>query len=291
VAAHLGTAFYDVPFVISPDDRQAVVNHSSCFRPAGELDTIDLQTGAQAVSLKQPGRYFTLAGFSPDGRWVLFWSASECSSSLAADGWPLYAVPVGGGQPVRAVSHMLLYQDFLTWCGESLIAAAGPDRETQTGSALLEARPPAWRKHTIRSARKRSWVSPACAPSGRELAVAAGPSNAPVSFGLEHRSIWLLRPDGAVVRRLTSPPARAFSDEAPRFSRIAPWILFVQSRVVTPRYDAARGEFPQPISRDTIDLVSTAGGSSVPIMEFTSNDPSYYDHFGWAEQLDWSQGN
>jgi hypothetical protein len=274
----------------SPNSRRIAVNRSRCgTSPQSELDTVAVPSGARRVVLRQPGRQATFAGWSPNGRLLLYWASGYCSSSVAADGGPLKAVPAGGGRPVTAVSHMLLYPDFLSWCGKELIGAAGPDRETQTGSALVETAPPGWRQRAIEPARKLSWVSPSCAPSGLLLAAAAGPDNAPVSFGLEHRSIWLLRPDGAVVRRLTSPPARTLSDEAPRFSRNARWILFVQSRVVTPGYNAARGEFPQPISRDTIELVPTAGGRPVPIIEFTGNDFSYYDHFAWDSEIDWSQ--
>jgi hypothetical protein len=44
------------------------------------------------------------------------------------------------------------------------------------------------------------------------------------------------------------------------------------------------------ISRDTIELARTArSGSPVPVINFTSNDFSYYDHFDWPDQIDWSQ--
>jgi hypothetical protein len=126
-------------------------------------------------------------------------------------------------------------------------------------------------------------VSPSCAPSGRLLAAAAGPNNAPVRFGLEHRSIWLLRTDGTRVRRLASPPARDLTDEAPRFSRDERWMLFVRARVVPVGRSA--------ISRDTIEVIRASGaGSAVPIVDFTSHDVSYYDHFNWPDEIDWYQG-
>ena len=43
-------------------------------------------------------------------------------------------------------------------------------------------------------------------------------------------------------------------------------------------------------SRDTIELVRTSGrGSAVPIISFTSDDISYYDHFDWPYEIDWYQ--
>jgi hypothetical protein len=205
-----------------------------------------------------------------------------CSASLAADGMALDAVRATGGQPMRAVGHMLLYRDFMTWCGRRLIAAAGSRRETQVASRLVMTAPPAWRPHTIAPAHARSWVSPACAPSGDRLAAAAGPDNAPVGFGHQHRSIWLLRADGTPIRRLTRPPAGELSDESPRFSTDGRWVLFVRSRVV-PVGRAA-------ISKDTLELVPADGtAGAVALAAFTSSDASYYDHFDWGDQIAWHQ--
>jgi len=289
VVKHLGGAFYDRQIAVSPDGHTVAVDRSRCGvlthggveSTVGEIDTVNVRTGTRAVVLKRTGSLFTLAGWSPNGRWILFWSAQICSASLTADGWPLYAVPASGGQPVPAIRHMLLYSDFLTWCGQSLIAASGPSRETNSDSALVETSPPGWRERTLRPARALSWVSPSCSPSGLALVAAAGPNNGPARFGLEHRSIWLLRPDSAPIRRLANPPARNLSDEAPRFSADGRWVLFVRSRVV-PVGQAA-------ISHDTLQLVRTTGGPAIPIVSFTSDDFSYYDHFSWPYEIDWQQ--
>ncbi len=283
VAAHLGALTTGTGFGLAPAGDRAVVDRSSCGPSAlGELDIIDLHTGDRTVALRSPGRFFIFAGWSPDGRWLLFWSEDQCSASLAADGLPLQTVPVTGGRPVQVVGHMLAYDDFLSWCGERLIAAAGPSREANLGSALVQTGPPAWREHFIRAAGKLSWVSPACTPSGRMLASAAGPNNASGLFGLEHRSIWLLRPDGTPVRRLATPPARNVSDEAPRSSREGRWILFVRTRVVPGGFGGS--------SDDAIELVRTSGTQTpVQIINFTSNDFSFYDHFRWPYEIDWFQ--
>jgi dipeptidyl aminopeptidase/acylaminoacyl peptidase len=279
MATHL-----DGSFAISPDGKSVAVNGSRCGRqtPVGELETINLHTGARSVVLRQRGRVFTFAGWSSDGRWLLFWSETLCSSSIAADGLPLEAVPAIGGKPLQVIRRMLRYDDFLSWCGARLVAAAGSSRETQLGSALVETQPPAWQARILQNARRLSWVSPACAPSGRLVAAAAGPNTQDAQFGVEHRSIWLLRPNGAAVGQLTSPPARDLSDEAPRFSHDGRWILFVRGKVV-PVGQAA-------ISRDTIELVRASGSASpVPVINFTSNDYSYYDHFDWPDEIAWSQ--
>ena len=282
ITAHLGNRLAAFTALgISPNGQRAVVDRSRCGASAvGELDTIDLATGARTVMLRQPKQPVIFAGFSPDGRGLLFWPDELCSASLAADGMPLQALPATGGTPLTAVRHTLLYPDFLSWCGHRLIAAAGPDRETQTTSRLVASAPPTWRQRTIDPARRLSWVSPSCASSGRVLAAAAGPNHAPVGFGRQHRSIWLLRPDGHPIRQLTSPPASDLSDEAPRFSEDGHWILFVRTRVVTVGMSA--------ISRDTIELTPANGsGSAIPITAFTSDDFSYYDHYGWPDEIAW----
>jgi hypothetical protein len=269
---------------ISPDGRDAGVDISRCGGPvaATELLTVDLRTGGVRTALRQMGEYATLAGWWPDGRWLLYWPQSICSASLAADGLPLYAVPAGGrGHPVRAVAQTLLYPDFLAWCAGRLIAASTPDRETERDGRLVQSGPPAWRQRTIDDARSLSWVSPSCSASGRWLVATAG-ANRQMPFGGERRSVYLLRPDGALVRRLSQPSAADLSDEAPRFSRDGGWVLFVRSRVVTVGTSA--------YSHDTIELVRASGaGTAISLFSFTSGDFSYYDHFAWPTEIDWYQ--
>jgi hypothetical protein len=117
--------------------------------------------------------------------------------------------------------------------------------------------------------------------SGRWLVATAG-ANRQIRFGAEHRSVYLLRSDGALVRPLSQPGAADLSDEAPRFSRDGGWVLFVRSRVGTVGTSA--------YSRDTIELVRALGaGTAVPVFSFTSADFSYYDHFDWPTEIDWHQ--
>lgn len=268
----------------SPDGRRVATDSSGCIPPGFALDTVAVRSGAAHVALNEPKSLSTFAGWSPDGRWLLYWARSICSASLSADGWPLDAVPARGGSPVQAVRHLLLFPDFVTWCGGRLIAASTPSRETQQGSRLVATGPPAWHQRTIARATHLSWVSPVCAPSGSMLAAAAGPSSTThPGFGLQHRSIWLLTPAGTRLRRLTTPPATNLSDEAPRFSRDGRWLLFVRTRIVT----VGTTNF----SRDTVELVPanrTGPAATIPIASFTSDDFSFYDHFQWPSEIAWS---
>lgn len=286
IASNLQTPLpWDQTAAVSPTGGRVAIDRSECgTAPTAELDTVAVATGARTVAVLTKGGQASFAGWSPDGKWLLYWAASECSSSLAADGWPLEAVSASGGRPQRAVRHMLLYPDDLTWCGSRLIAAAGSSRETQIGSSLVSTGPPTWQQRTLDRASTLSWVSPACSPSGKLLAVAAGPNNAPASFGEEHRSILLLTPGGTVLERLTTPPAADLSDEAPRFSRDGSWILFVRSRELD--------NVSAPGSQATLELVRArihGRAAAIPIVSFRSQDTSYYDHFSWPTEIDWSE--
>jgi len=178
---------------------------------------------------------------------------------------------------------MLLYDDYLTWCGSRLIAAVGPDRQSNLDSQLVTVAPPGLPARPIERAGKLSWVSPSCAPGGRVLAAAAGPNSSDAMFGAEDRSIWVLSRDGRVLRRLAEPPTTDLSDEAPRFSHDGRWIMFVRSQLL------AAGDSDS--SRDTIELVRTSGaGGAIPIISFTSGDFSYYDHYEWPYEVAWHSG-
>ncbi|HTX08974.1 MAG TPA: hypothetical protein VME22_10210 [Solirubrobacteraceae bacterium] len=288
IAAHVATigyGYYGEPLELSPNGQQVIVDRSACApSTGGELDTVNVHTGAVTMVVRKSGEFFTIAGWSSDGRWLLFWVANQCSGSLDADGWPLDAAPAAGGAPVQVVPHMLLYDDFLSWCGSDLIAAAGPDRQTNQDGRLVSVAPPGWHARTIERAGGLSWVSPSCAPSGRRVVAAAGPNSAVARFGIEHRSIWLLRArSGARVRRLSVPPAADLSDEAPRFSRDGRWVMFVRSRVLAGPGSSDRSE-------DTLELARASGvGSATALVAFTSEDFSYYDHFDWPQEIDWYQ--
>jgi hypothetical protein len=44
------------------------------------------------------------------------------------------------------------------------------------------------------------------------------------------------------------------------------------------------------LSRDTLELAQTCGvGGIVPIIDFTSDDGGFYDHFRWADEIAWYQ--
>ncbi len=198
-------------------------------------------------------------GFAPDGS-VLWWSDLSDSSSVAADGLPLYANRTLLGQT-------LVFPDFVTVCGSHLVFARGNDRYTTHGKSIIED------GHDISNDAKLSWVSPSC--SGTTVIAAAGRNWAETWMGRgELRSIWQLEP---MRKRLTHPP-HGWTDEDPHVLPDGS-ILFVRTR--------------QTFAKDTttehagLDLLKQGTLKAIASMTITVDDlsthwePNYYGHYGW----------
>jgi len=178
------------------------------------------------VPAGEPGR-LGLVGWSPDGRWLLFYLDPMGSASIAADGLQLEVVSARGGKPIP-IAGMLMYPDYLDWCGGNLILTGGGDRIATTNKRLLVASPPAWRARTLESAPVRAWGALTCAPDGHSLVVQSQAASVDANFFHTHWSLWRIGLDGT-RNRLTTPPS-GYADESPQFSRDGKTILFVRSR-------------------------------------------------------------
>lgn len=217
-----------------------------------------------------------LAALSPDGRWVLFWLRAQNSNSLAGDGLPLQAAPTSPPAAQR-LALTLLYRDFLTWCGDQLVFAAGGDRYTTRGKRLVATRLAeggrGWRLRDLSRDATLSWVSPACSPDGRLMAASAGRNYVEPRFGRESRSIWVLAADGSTRRRLTTPPNVATSDEAPWFTSDGKVVLFWRTRA------DGRGRL--------YGVRVDNGGTHGPLAD-AGPAGNYYGHYSWPDMADWS---
>ena len=212
-----------------------------------------------------------MAGWSPDGRWLLFWGP-YAGNSIAADGVALNAIRAGGGSVVRVANATLLYEDFLTWCSRMrLVVSQGFDRYSTSGKTLVAVTAPQWRASRLVRGRTLSWVTPACSPNGQSVAVAAGRNFDEPRFGLEHRSIWLVPASGGGARQLTLTPTDP-TDEDPIWTRDGRSLLFVRTRH----------------SHGKLLLAGLNGGIIGPIASLGPTG-NYYGHYGWADQLDWYQ--
>jgi len=238
---------------------------------------VDLTTGSKRELFREPrreGAPLLLQGFSPDGRWLLSWKDLYASASILADGVPLIALPVAGGQP-RVVTSELYHDDYVSWCGNRPVYVLNRHgRFVTQGDGIATAAPPSWRATTLLPATgQTSWGAFSC-NSGGTLVVAAGPKNEDDPFGHERRSIWLVHGKTASVLPQTRPP-RGTSDEWPSWSAEGRWVLFVRTRFNGKAWpgklyaaDASTGKLAGPIA-------------SIGATE------NYYGHYNWTSQIFW----
>jgi len=281
--------------VFSPDGKTLAVSRSLYEGPSSpwrtwhqEIWLIDVATGRRRELFHLGPKQVApavLQGFSPDGRWLLFWEDSYNSASLAADGLPFLAVRVTGGRPVTIAPYQLGKSTFLAWCGGSLVYVIDHGgREVTEGDGIAITSPPAWRSKTILPAGgKTSWNSVACptaaaaAKGGGGLAIAGGPTNGDSPFGQEHRSLWLVSPTpGAKPSRLSQTVApKGQTDELPMWSRDGRWLLFVRTK-------------PGGLSgRGSLYALDPFGGNLVGPIADVGTTGNSYGSYGWAGQIGW----
>jgi WD40-like Beta Propeller Repeat len=285
----------------SPDGRTIAVSRARSHNgtpPAlwhQEIWLIDLGSGARRMIFHVNPPAFApawLQGFSPDGRWLIFWEDTQGSASLAADGLPLRAIRLSGGRAVTVINGGLPHRDFLTWCGNALVYVINRGgRQVTLGDGIAAAAPPTWRPRTILPAGgRRSWNSLSCpTPAAAErgggaLVVAGGPTSQDLPFGHEHRSLWILSPTPRAKPqplRQADPPADE-TDELPMWSGDGRWILFVRTRFVH-----AKARTAMPRGRGVLYALNPFGGNLVVPIERVGASSNYYGAYGWAGQIDW----
>lgn len=264
----------------SLDGRQLALVRTIRPADARELWLLDLRKGTRRLlhRISDDGCLF-LSRFTPDGRSVLFFPDAFCSASIAADGLPLAAAPVSGGPSRTLVRVMLEGPNFLARCGLRLVAAVGSGRETNYGKSLSLLLPPGYQAVSLGLTSKESWLDPSCSESGA-IAVAADPASQNPTFGLEHRSIWLIPAVARRPVRLTSPGPIRVSDELPRISADGRSILFIRGR--SNKNGVQTGE---------LELLSLGSGGRArligPIAQLGQVGIGYYDYYGWYGQTDW----
>jgi dipeptidyl aminopeptidase/acylaminoacyl peptidase len=208
-----------------------------------------------------------LLRWSGDGRWLFFVIDPDGSGSIQADGLMLRVIGADGGRPVR-IAPMLVYGDYLAWCGGRLVFTAGGDRVATDRKRLLLASPPRWHARPLVPGTRRVWGSLVCSPTTRSLVAQSQGQSSNPSFFATHWALWRVGLEGSTWR-LTSPP-HGFADESPRFSRDGRVLLFVRMR---------QGNGSLYALRD--------GRVAGPILSL-GNDSGYYGHHDWWQTAAWS---
>lgn len=221
-----------------------------------------------------------ISGWSQDSSRVLCRPDPLFSASLLADGVPLIAVPVSGGQPVEVSGPALLHPDFLAPAptGSLLAVAAGEGREAWRDK-FIQVTDLASGQRSRLTDESVAAVSPSWSPDGSQIAFVSAP-NLPdtaggddARVGIAKRRVWVMNSDGTRKHTLTVDPA--YRDERPLWSADGTSILF--GRIDT------EGRF-------TLWLVASRGGHPRLIVDDLDGSQDwfgYYGHIAWDLQFDW----
>lgn len=204
------------------------------FSPSGRSVAIDVDGDRVQVLQTSGGRATTVyrvtpgttapprvIGWSPDGRWVLFFSRFPNRTGI-----PLNAAPTVGGAWANVFDPVLPYPDLVARCGKRLVLSGGAMKEPSQGNQILLSGPPRWRFANLSNDFTRSWLWPACSPDGRWIVSTATPNRAVTPPGRGVRSLWLLSTDGKDRARLTDQSEAAH--ELPRWSADGRFVLVVR---------------------------------------------------------------
>jgi hypothetical protein len=226
----------------------------------------------------------TLAGWTGDGRALLFWDGGQSfSASLLADGVPLMQVPASGGTAQQLAKSVLLYEDFVrpdpSGSARVAVVVGGP-REAWTNKQLTLYQDGG---RALLSGSDSAASSPAWSRDGQWLAYVLGPdqgqelSGDEVHAALQARKLWVRDLAKNKATQLTSDPD--YRDEYPLWSADGSTLLFV-------RLDSGNAV--------SLWLVPAAGGNPQKVVEGLRpsapvSDPwfGYYGHIDWADLFDW----
>ena len=166
-----------------------------------------------------------LRGWSGDGKHLLYWQAPILSASILADGVPLYALPVDGGEPKLIADAVLVRDDAVQVQpgGEQIAAVVGGGRAVWTGKRLQLVSTGATQPRLL-SLTDQSAASPAWSPHGQRLAYVGMPDAAAAAVdgqaALQQRRIWLVdeqMEEPIPITGDTATEETAYRDEAPQW--------------------------------------------------------------------------
>lgn len=228
-----------------------------------------------------------LAGWSGDGRYLLFWQGPIVSASQLADGVPLYALPAGGGAPQVVVDEVLYFDDFVV-----------PQRGTSALALIEGARRGVWTHKrlvvtdldggdlAVLSPEGMAVVAPTWSPDDTRVAYSAMEDQGDLvggdsaREGLATRRIWVSGVDGSEPVALTADPA--YRDERPFWSADGESLLFArmdaEDRLSLWWLDIA--------SREATRVADDVGPLPGPEEAWFGT----YGHVDWAPVLDWWPG-
>ncbi|HXY79947.1 MAG TPA: hypothetical protein VEH55_01140 [Gaiellaceae bacterium] len=240
------------------------------------LWAVDLAGGRRTLLYRAPTLHVgapVLARWTPDGRFVVFWTDSEDSVSIASDGLPLLAVPAGGGPAVPLAAHVLFTRQFVVPCGSGrVLVASGFDRYVSAHKSLELFQEGSWSALDLSADPSHSWYDPSCAPDGSSILATATltPGDEDGKIDSSARMVFLLAPDGA-RRLLLGRPHNPVSYEGARFAKDGRHVLYLEHAT---RYGA-------PIRLRLLDL-ATGRSETVATMDGGQDYYGLHDLAGTA---------
>jgi hypothetical protein len=247
------------------------------------LWAVDLGSGKRTLLYRAPTIHVgmpVLARWTPDGRWVLFWTDTEDSASMAADGLPLLAVPAGGGRAVPLAPSVLRTPQFVVPCGPGrVVVVSGFDRYVSAHKSLELFTEGSWAGRNLSADPSRSWYDPSCSPDGRTILATATvmPGDEDGKIDSSARMLWRLSPGGS-RRLLLGAPHDPVSFEGARFAPDGRHVLYLRHPT---RYGA-------PIELRLLDL-STGRSEPVATMGGGQDSQDYYGLHDLAGTAAWYQ--
>jgi dipeptidyl aminopeptidase/acylaminoacyl peptidase len=256
----------------APDGARVAVE-----RVGTGIQVVEMASGSVRTIFPQPDskRVPEVAGWSPDGRWVLFWRGP-----VGREPGPLDAAPAEGGPWVNVFAQVPAYRDFVSPCGTGMAIVGGATPAVSTGKQVLLTGPPAWSFHNLTQDFSRSWIWPACSPDGRWVAAVATPNQVEEPDFTRARALWLLAVDGTSRERLV--PGGDDAPELPRWSRDGRTMLVVlrsghasssPGTLLLVEIDPASGHLVRTLD-PLVELPPAAGPDG---------------HQGWSASTDWHQ--
>jgi len=243
-----------------------------------------------------------VAGWSSDGRYILYW-VDPFSGSLLADGVPLMSIPADGGEPVQLAAALdtgaipsddkvLAHTDFIapapaTGANPTKIAiTVGAYRATWMNKRVAVVEQSTGEVSFLTPADQAAF-SPSWSLDGRRIAYVAMPDEGDLvggdvaKRGMMARKIWVADFQSGETRQLTDDPA--YRDERSLWSADGRYILFA-------RFDAE--------GRASLWLIPAEGGEPQQVVDELHPFPGlapgwfgYYGHVNWDALFDWWRGN
>lgn len=257
--------------------RSSIPAGTPAFFASEEIGKVKADGTARTTIYRNPDptKPFHPTRWSPNGAYLLLWhDIFFPSADGQVDGWPLMALPIGGGTPVEVARRVLVYDDFLSWApvGHRLAFVDAGYRSTWYPKPIAVATLPT----PARPLSNPSWsdLFPSWSPDGKWIAFTRAPAVRADSdqAAANQRRIWRMRPDGTDQRQLTHDPA--FRDERPQWSADGKTILFARMKGATAQVWLMQADSANP--RVIVDALTPA--------------PDWFGYYGyirWDWLYDW----